>query len=96
VENPSKISQMVESIRTVMTTSTDPKLVEKAADVMGKLVSAGGNLTAEVVNSEVKDALEQLAKPAHQTSELRRLSACHMLRTLAGTSLQGITVSLEG
>lgn len=67
-----------------MSTCNDPKLLEKAADVMGKLVSAGGNLTAEVVNSEVKEALVQLAKPAHHISELRRLSACHMLRTLAG------------
>ena len=78
---------MVESIRTVMATCTDPKLLEKAAEVMGKLVKAGGNLTAEVVNTEVKDALDDLAKPAHQTSELRRLSACYILRTLAGAAV---------
>jgi serine/threonine-protein kinase mTOR len=86
VENPARIAQMAESIKTVMQTCTDGKLLEKGADVMGKLVRAGGNLTAEVVNSEVKDALEQLVKQSHQSSEHRKLAACHMLRTLAGLS----------
>ena len=51
---------------------------------MGNLVRNGGNMTAEVVNREVLDALDQLRKYAHNTSEQRRLAACHMLKELAG------------
>lgn len=41
-------------------------------------------MTAEVVNREVLEALDQLRRYAHNTSEQRRLAACHMLKELAG------------
>lgn len=82
VENPVRIAQMAESIKNAMVTNADPILV-KGAEVMGKLVRTGGNLAAEVANSEIKDALERLDK-SKQTTEHQRLASCHMLRTLAG------------
>lgn len=52
--------------------------------VMGNLVKNGGTLTAEVVNREVLEALDQLRKYGHNTGEHRRLAACYMLKELAG------------
>ena len=51
---------------------------------MGSLVENGGSLTAETVNREVLEALDQLRKFAHNTSEQKRLAACYMLKELAG------------
>lgn len=53
---------------------------------MGSLVENGGNLTAETVNREVLEALDQLRKYAHNTSEQKRLAACYMLKELAGAT----------
>lgn len=73
---------MADSIRNAMMTNNDPILI-KGAEVMGKLVRTGGNLAAEVANSEIKDALERLDK-SKPTPDHQRLASCHMLRTLAG------------
>lgn len=83
VENPVRIAQMAESIKNAMLINNDA-ILTKGAEVMGKLVRTGGNLAAEVANSEIKDALERLDK-SKPTPEHTRLASCHMLRTLAGT-----------
>lgn len=82
VENPVRIAQMAESIKNAMVTNADPILI-KGAEVLGKLVRTGGNLAAEVANSEIKDALETLEN-SKQATEHQLLASCHMLRTLAG------------
>ena len=74
---------MARSIKAVTTNTTDPKLLKQAARTMGHLVQTSGALTADVVEREVRDALDRLNQ-RHPRNEIRRLGACYMLRELAG------------
>jgi hypothetical protein len=55
-----------------------------AVQVMGSLVENGGNLTADLVNREVLEALDQLRKATIHATDQKRLVACYILRELAG------------
>lgn len=63
--------------------STDPEVLGNASRALGKLAKPGGALTAELVDSEIKTALEWLQT---ERIESRRLSAVLIINELAKNS----------
>ncbi|KAI8593944.1 armadillo-type protein [Geranomyces variabilis] len=78
-ENTTKTTRFANYLRIVLPGS-DPQITILAAKALGHLALAGGTLTAEFVEFEVKRALEWLQGDRH---EARRYAAVLVLRELA-------------
>lgn len=66
-ENPAKIVNFAGYLRNVFRTDTDPTTLEVAAATLGHLVQAGGALTADVVEFEVRPAFRCGCHTASET-----------------------------
>ncbi len=79
VDSAQKTTRFTQSLRTVLR-SKDTGAMQPAAVALGKLCRPGGSLISELVESEVKTALEWLQS---DRVEERRFSAVLMLRELS-------------
>ena len=77
-----KTTRFASSLRNVLR-GADPLVMDVAARALGRLAKPGGTLTAELVEAEVKAALEWLQL---ERSENRRFAAVAVLRELAKNS----------
>ena len=82
-ENATKVSRFANYLRDVFQPGTDALTMSAAAKALGHLVRSGGSVTADVVEFEIKRALEWLQD---ERVEYRRLAAVLILRELAKNS----------
>ena len=82
-ENATKISRFANYLRDIFQPSTDAVTLAAAAKALGHLVHSGGPVTADVVEFEVKRALEWLQG---ERVEYKRLAAVLILKELAKNS----------
>ena len=82
-ENATKISRFANYLRDIFQPSTDALTLAAAAKALGHLVHSGGPVTADVVEFEVKRALEWLQG---ERVEYKRLAAVLILKELAKNS----------
>ncbi|BDA44527.1 Serine/threonine-protein kinase TOR [Coccomyxa sp. Obi] len=78
-EDAAKTSYFASYLREVFQPNTDPMTMEVAASTLGHLVKSGGALTADIVEFEVRRAIEWLG----DRGEARRYAAALILRELA-------------
>ncbi|XP_030508478.2 serine/threonine-protein kinase TOR isoform X2 [Cannabis sativa] len=79
-ENASKVSKFSNYMRTVFEVKRDPDNLELASRVLGHLARAGGAMTADEVEYQVKTALEWLRG---DRVEYRRFAAVLILKEMA-------------
>ncbi|PSS02733.1 Serine/threonine-protein kinase [Actinidia chinensis var. chinensis] len=79
-ENASKVSRFSYYMRTVFELKRDPKILILASKVLGHLTRAGGAMTADEVEWQVKNALEWLHG---ERIEYRRFAAVLILKEMA-------------
>ncbi|KAI4295808.1 hypothetical protein L6164_035812 [Bauhinia variegata] len=79
-ENASKVSKFSSYMRTVFDTKRDPEILVHASRVLGHLARAGGAMTADEVERQVKIALEWLRG---NRVEYRRFAAVLILKEMA-------------
>ncbi|CAK9144989.1 unnamed protein product [Ilex paraguariensis] len=79
-ENASKVSKFSSYMRTVFEVKRDPKILVLASEVLGHLARAGGAMTADEVERQLKNALEWLGG---ERVEYRRFAAVLILKEMA-------------
>lgn len=79
-ENALKVSKFSHYIRTVFESKRDPEILILASTVLGHLARAGGAMTADEVECQVKIALEWLRG---ERVEYRRFAAVLILKEMA-------------
>lgn len=79
-ENGSKVSRFSSYMRTVFEAKRDPEILVHASRVLGHLARAGGAMTADEVERQVKIALDWLEGPR---IEYRRFAAVLILKEMA-------------
>ncbi|GAU24847.1 hypothetical protein TSUD_115700 [Trifolium subterraneum] len=79
-ENGSKVSRFSSYMRTVFEAKRDPDILVHASRVLGHLARAGGAMTADEVERQVKIALDWLEGPR---VEYRRFAAVLILKEMA-------------
>ncbi|PPD85571.1 hypothetical protein GOBAR_DD17494 [Gossypium barbadense] len=79
-ENASKVSKFSNYMRTVFEVKRDPEILILASKVLGHLARAGGAMTADEVEFQVKTALEWLRG---ERIEYRRFAAVLILKEMA-------------
>ncbi|WJX59954.1 non-specific serine/threonine protein kinase [Trifolium repens] len=79
-ENGSKVSRFSSYMRTVFEAKRDPDILVHASRVLGHLARAGGAMTADEVERQVKIALDWLEGPR---IEYRRFAAVLILKEMA-------------
>ncbi|OMO63404.1 hypothetical protein COLO4_32473 [Corchorus olitorius] len=79
-ENASKVSKFSNYMRTVFEVKRDPEILVLASKVLGHLARAGGAMTADEVEFQVKTALEWLRG---DRVEYRRFAAVLILKEMA-------------
>lgn len=79
-ENASKVSKFSNYMRTVFETKRDPEILELASRVLGHLARAGGAMTADEVEHQIKIALDWLRG---ERVEYRRFAAVLILKEMA-------------
>ncbi|KAH7836314.1 hypothetical protein Vadar_034584 [Vaccinium darrowii] len=79
-ENASKVSRFSSYMRTVFEVKRDPKILVLASKVLGHLARAGGAMTADEVEWQVKNALDWLKG---ERIEYRRFAAVLILKEMA-------------
>ncbi|XP_057450319.1 serine/threonine-protein kinase TOR isoform X2 [Lotus japonicus] len=79
-ENASKVSRFSSYMRTVFEAKRDPEILVHASTVLGHLARAGGAMTADEVERQVKIALEWLRGTR---VEYRRFAAVLILKEMA-------------
>lgn len=79
-ENASKVSKFSQYIRSAFETKRDPEILILASRVLGHLARAGGAMTADEVEHQVKVALEWLQG---DRVEYRRFAAVLILKEMA-------------
>ncbi|KAK1369657.1 Serine/threonine-protein kinase TOR [Heracleum sosnowskyi] len=79
-ENVSKVSKFANYMRTVFESKRDPEILILASRVLGHLARAGGAMTADEVECQVKNALEWLCG---ERVEYRRFAAVLILKEMA-------------
>eukprot|EP00736_Rhodelphis_marinus_P007859 Rmarinus@m.12108 len=82
-ENATKITRFANYLRMILPNAHDRATLERASRALGHLARAGGTLTADFVEFEVKRSLEWLQGDRY---ELRRLAAVLVLKELAENS----------
>eukprot|EP00850_Spirogloea_muscicola_P011604 SM000072S21238 [mRNA] locus=s72:583526:601430:+ [translate_table: standard] len=80
-EDATKISRFASSLRTIFEEKQDPDVLLAATAALGLLARTGGALTADVVEFQVKQALDWLHAPA--TPDSRRYAAVLILKEMA-------------
>ncbi|KAB2095069.1 hypothetical protein ES319_A01G009900v1 [Gossypium barbadense] len=79
-ENASKVSRFSNYMRTVFETKRDPEILVLSSKVLGHLARAGGAMTADEVEFQVKTALQWLRG---DRIEYRRFAAVLILKEMA-------------
>ncbi|XP_017224295.1 serine/threonine-protein kinase TOR isoform X2 [Daucus carota subsp. sativus] len=79
-ENASKVSKFSNYMRTVFESKRDPEILILASRVLGHLARAGGAMTADEVECQVRNALEWLRG---ERVEYRRFAAVLILKEMA-------------
>ncbi|XP_010245613.1 PREDICTED: serine/threonine-protein kinase TOR isoform X2 [Nelumbo nucifera] len=79
-ESASKVSKFSNYMRTVFETKRDPEILILASTVLGHLARAGGAMTADEVERQVKNALDWLRG---DRIEYRRFAAVLILKEMA-------------
>ncbi|PON55167.1 Serine/threonine protein kinase [Parasponia andersonii] len=79
-ENASKVSKFSNYMRTVFEAKRDPDILELASRVLGHLARAGGAMTADEVEHQVRTALDWLRG---DRVEYRRFAAVLILKEMA-------------
>uniref|UniRef100_A0A1D1Y0I7 Serine/threonine-protein kinase TOR n=2 Tax=Anthurium amnicola TaxID=1678845 RepID=A0A1D1Y0I7_9ARAE len=79
-ESASKVSKFSSCLRTVFEVKRDPEVLILASKVLGHLARAGGTMTADEVERQVKNALDWLRG---ERVEYRRFAACLILKEMA-------------
>ncbi|KAM7479086.1 hypothetical protein LguiA_027299 [Lonicera macranthoides] len=79
-ESASKVSKFTKYMQTVFEVKRDPKILILASKVLGHLARAGGAMTADEVERQVKTALDWLR---NERVEYRRFAAVLILKEMA-------------
>ncbi|XP_019183667.1 PREDICTED: serine/threonine-protein kinase TOR isoform X1 [Ipomoea nil] len=79
-ENASKVAKFSNYMRTVFEVKRDPEILVLASQVLGHLARAGGAMTADEVECQVKNALQWLSG---DRVEYRRFAAVLILKEMA-------------
>lgn len=79
-ESASKVSKFSSYMRTVFEVKRDPEILSLASNVVGHLARAGGAMTADEVERQIKTALEWLCG---ERIEYRRFAAVLILKEMA-------------
>ncbi|CAH9071216.1 unnamed protein product [Cuscuta epithymum] len=79
-ENASKVAKFSSYMRTVFEVKRDPEILVLASEVLGHLARAGGAMTADEVECQVKNALQWLTG---ERIEYRRFAAVLILKEMA-------------
>ncbi|KAJ4809422.1 Serine/threonine-protein kinase [Rhynchospora pubera] len=80
-ENASKVSKFSSFLRFLFETKREPNLLVLASSVLGHLARAGGAMTADQVERQIKNALDWLKAP--ERVEYRRFAAVLILKEMA-------------
>ncbi|KAF3328854.1 Serine/threonine-protein kinase TOR [Carex littledalei] len=80
-ENASKVSKFSNYLRMVFEVKREPKMLVLASSVLGHLARAGGAMTADEVERQIKNALEWLK--ADERVEYRRFASVLILKEMA-------------
>eukprot|EP00820_Chromera_velia_P019501 Cvel_28328.t1-p1 / transcript=Cvel_28328.t1 / gene=Cvel_28328 / organism=Chromera_velia_CCMP2878 / gene_product=Target of rapamycin, putative / transcript_product=Target of rapamycin, putative / location=Cvel_scaffold3684:1-13594(-) / protein_length=1847 / sequence_SO=supercontig / SO=protein_coding / is_pseudo=false len=83
-ENETKIIRFANYLRTVFQQPVDQAVLPRATRALGHLVRAGGNMTADFVEFELRRSLEWLI--AEPRSEYNRFAAVMILKELANNA----------
>ncbi|URD99450.1 Rapamycin binding domain [Musa troglodytarum] len=79
-ESASKVSKLSSYMRTLFEVKRDPEVLVLASEVLGHLVRAGGAMTADEVERQIKNALDWLHG---ERIEYRRFAAVLILKEMA-------------